>query len=64
MLTKSYGRPAANIRLTSILRGTPHHVTIPVHDPLKVGTLVGILSEIASYLEIDRDKLHKDLFEK
>lgn len=54
----------SHIRLTSTLRGTPHHVTIPALDPLKVGTLAGILSEIASYLEIDRDKFHKELFEK
>ena len=52
----------SHIRLTSTLRGTTHHVT-PAHGPLRVGTREGILSEIASYLKIDRDKLHKELFE-
>jgi len=52
----------SHIRLTSTYRGTPHHVTIPAHDPLKVGTLAGIFLEIASYLEIDRDQLYKEIF--
>ena len=53
-----------HIRLISAVRGTPHHITIPAHDPLKVGTLAGILAEVANYLEIDRTTLHKELFEK
>lgn len=52
----------SHMRLRSMLRGIPHHVTIPAHDPLKVGTLAGILSEVAGYLEIDRTKLDKELF--
>lgn len=68
-LLRRYGyelvrQTGSHIRLTSTLRGTPHHVTIPAHDPIKVGTLAGILSEIAIYVEIDRAKLHKELFEK
>lgn len=68
-LLRRYGyevvrQTGSHIRLTSTLRGTPHHVTIPAHDPIKVGTLAGILSEIATYVEIDRAKLHKELFEK
>jgi len=51
------------MRLKSTFRGTPHPITIPAHDPLKVGTLAGILSEVAGYLEIDRIKLEKELFE-
>jgi predicted RNA binding protein YcfA (HicA-like mRNA interferase family) len=53
----------SHMRLRSSFRGQPHNVTIPAHDPLKVGTLAGILSEIAGYLEIDRPKLDKELFE-
>ena len=40
-----------------------HHVTIPAHDPLKIGTLAAILTEIASHLKVDRDELLKRLFE-
>ncbi len=40
-----------------------HHITIPAHDPLKIGTLAAILTEIASHLKVDRDELLKRLFE-
>jgi len=36
---------------------TEHRVTIPSHDPLKVGTLNGILKDIAVHLGISRDEL-------
>ena len=68
-LLRRYGhevtrQSGSHIRLTSNLHGMKHHVTIPAHDAIKVGTLAGILSEIASYLELDRTTLHKELFEK
>jgi len=47
----------SHIRLTSTIKGTEHRITIPAHKPLKVGTLGSILSEVASYLEIDRNAL-------
>lgn len=50
------------MRLTSSDRGIEHQVTIPTHRHLKVGTLAGILSEIAEYLELDRDELAEKLF--
>ncbi len=40
-----------------------HHVTIPAHDPLKIGTLAAILTDIASHLKIDRDELLRRLFD-
>ena len=51
----------SHVRLTT---DTPsqHHVTIPAHDPLKVGTLAAILSEIAGHLKISRDDLLQKLF--
>ena len=39
-----------------------HHVTIPAHDPLKVGTLAAILGEVAANLGLDRDELLRQLF--
>lgn len=54
----------SHIRLTSSMRGTEHHITIPRHNPLKVGTLNGILKDVASYLEIDRQQFIIDLFKK
>lgn len=36
------------MRLTT-LEGGEHRVTIPRHDPLRVGTLAGILGEVAAH---------------
>ena len=52
----------SHIRLTSKTKGTEHHVTIPAHSPLKVGTLSAILADVAAYLEIDRTALAEDFF--
>ena len=52
----------SHIRLTSIIKGTEHHLTIPRHKPLKVGTLSSILNDIATYLEMDKRSLVTELF--
>jgi predicted RNA binding protein YcfA (HicA-like mRNA interferase family) len=52
----------SHMRLTSKSRGTEHHVTIPAHDPIRVGTLSQILSDVAAYLDISRDELSEKLF--
>jgi hypothetical protein len=48
--------------LTSTIKKAEHHITVPAHNPLKVGTLNGILGEVASYQEIDRKTLIRGLF--
>jgi predicted RNA binding protein YcfA (HicA-like mRNA interferase family) len=68
-ILKEYGyrivrQTGSHIRLTSTIKETEHHITIPAHKPLKIGTLGGILNEVASYLEIDRRKLIEKLFRK
>ena len=46
----------SHIRLTlSVI--PQHHVTVPAHQPLKVGTLAAILDEVAARLELDRAEL-------
>jgi predicted RNA binding protein YcfA (HicA-like mRNA interferase family) len=52
----------SHLRLT-VDSPSQHHVTIPAHDPLKVGTLSGILGDIAAHLKIERDELLRRLFE-
>ena len=52
----------SHMRLTSILKGTEHHVTIPAHDPLRIGTFSQILSDVSAYLGMDRDALLRALF--
>jgi len=46
----------SHLRLTTEQQGE-HHVTIPNHSPLKVGTLSGILNEISEHLGISRNEL-------
>ena len=43
----------SHIRLTTQANGE-HHLTIPLHRPLRVGTLAGILGEVAVHVGIDR----------
>ena len=52
----------SHIRLTSIIKGTEHHLTIPRHKTLKVGTLSGIVNDIATHLEMDKKSLLEELF--
>ncbi|WP_456465656.1 type II toxin-antitoxin system HicA family toxin [Persephonella sp.] len=64
---KKYGytitrQTGSHIRLSSNYMGYEHHITIPEHNPLKVGTLNAILVEISSYLKIDKKKLINELF--
>lgn len=40
-----------------------HHVTIPAHDPLKVGTLAAILNDVANHMKVERDALLHRLFD-
>ncbi|WP_414752771.1 type II toxin-antitoxin system HicA family toxin [Anabaena sp. CCY 9910] len=51
----------SHIRLTTQLNGE-HHVTVPAHDPLKVGTLNAILRDVAEHLSLSRDELLSQLF--
>lgn len=46
----------SHVRVTTNENGT-HHVTIPNHDPLRIGTLASILDDTAEHFQIDRDKL-------
>ncbi|TAK66178.1 MAG: type II toxin-antitoxin system HicA family toxin [Betaproteobacteria bacterium] len=51
----------SHLRLTSI-SPSEHHVTIPLHDPLRIGTLAAILADVAAHQEISRDDLLERLF--
>lgn len=64
---KKYGyivtrQVGSHIRLTSETKGSTHSITIPNHNPIKIGTLNNILKDIADYLEMDKSKLVKTLF--
>lgn len=51
----------SHIRLTSTVQGE-HHISLPNHDPLKVGTLAAILASVAAHHGINRDELLHKLF--
>ena len=66
-LLRRYGyevtrQTGSHLRLTSTLKGAEHHITIPRHKQLKVGTLNAILSDAADYLEMSREELAEQLF--
>jgi predicted RNA binding protein YcfA (HicA-like mRNA interferase family) len=52
----------SHIRVTSKFKGIEHHVTIPAHRQLKIGTLAEILGDVASYLDLTREELTERLF--
>ena len=50
----------SHMRLTT-QQGGEHHVTIPRHSPLRVGTLNAILKNVAQHLGLERDELLAEL---
>ncbi len=52
----------SHIRLTT-LHGGEHHVTVPAHAPIKVGTLNAILRDVADHAKLSRDELLRVLFQ-
>ena len=46
----------SHIRLTSTCEGE-HHVTIPAHDPLKLGTLAAIVADIAQQRKVSKEHI-------
>jgi predicted RNA binding protein YcfA (HicA-like mRNA interferase family) len=51
----------SHIRLTTQTNGE-HHITIPNHSPIKIGTLSGILRDIETHFHLTRDELINRLF--
>jgi predicted RNA binding protein YcfA (HicA-like mRNA interferase family) len=49
-----------HVQMTTHKNGE-HHVTIPLHKPVKIGTLAAILDSVASHLQVQRTQLLKDM---
>ena len=67
LLGRRYGyritrQRGSHLRLASAYRGYAHHVTIPNHSPLKLGTLRGVLGAVAEYLGMEPERLATELF--
>lgn len=52
----------SHARLTTKEHGE-HHITIPLHKSLRVGTLSGILRDVAKHFDLSREGLVTRLFE-
>ena len=52
----------SHIRLTCT-HPFEHHLTVPNHDPLRVGTLSSILNEVAATHTMTREQLIEKLFD-
>jgi len=64
-LLRRYGytmtrQAGSHMRLTT-QQGGEHHVTIPRHSSLRVGTLNNVLKDVAEHLGMERDRLIEDL---
>jgi len=53
MVTRQRGD---HLRLTTQREGE-HHVSIPLHDALRIGTLANILSDVGDHFSLSRDAL-------
>jgi len=51
----------SHVRLTRHSASGDHHITIPLHKPLRVGTLNNILNDVARHLELSKDDLIQKL---
>ena len=58
VLTRQKG---SHVRLSTDAHGQ-HHITIPLHDPLRVGTLNAILKDVAEHAGLTRDEVAETLF--
>jgi predicted RNA binding protein YcfA (HicA-like mRNA interferase family) len=51
----------SHMRLTTA-RPSEHHVTVPRHESLKLGSLNGILRDVAQHLKITKEELVRRLW--
>ena len=51
----------SHIRITTSANGE-HHVTIPNHNPIKLGTLSSIIGDVAVHFNKTKEEIAKDLF--
>jgi predicted RNA binding protein YcfA (HicA-like mRNA interferase family) len=63
---KPYGyeisrQSGSHIRLSTTKNGE-HHITIPNHSPLKIGTLSSIIADIATHFEKTKQELLNEIF--
>ncbi len=55
------GQSGRHIRLSTEKNGQ-HHITIPNHDPIKIGTLSAILVDIATHFNKTKEDVIVEIF--
>lgn len=66
LLLKRYGyevhrQKGSHIRLITLLEGE-HHITVPNHSSIKIGTLSGIISDVAAHFNKSKEEIINELF--
>ena len=56
-----FTRQSGSHRRLTTQTGGQHHLTIPAHDPLKLGTLRAILGEVAAHHRLTVDNVLQQL---
>jgi predicted RNA binding protein YcfA (HicA-like mRNA interferase family) len=51
----------SHLRLTTYEHGE-HHLTIPLHSPLRIGTLAASLADVRMHFKLTREQLLDKLF--
>jgi predicted RNA binding protein YcfA (HicA-like mRNA interferase family) len=51
----------SHIRLTTTQKGE-HHITIPNHDPLRIGTFSSIINDVAEHFGKTKQEIINELF--
>ena len=67
VLRRRYGyrlvrQRGSHMTLTRIGGGASHSVTVPRHRFLRVGTLSGIVADVAAHLGMTQDDVRRELF--
>jgi predicted RNA binding protein YcfA (HicA-like mRNA interferase family) len=65
-LLKIYGyetvsQKGSHIKITT-LKGGEHHLAIPNHDPIKIGTLNGIVRQVSEHIGKSKEDVFQELF--
>lgn len=58
---KQTRQAGSHVRLT-LPEQPEHHITVPLHSPLRIGTLAAVLDDVAARLGVDRATLLERLF--
>ncbi len=65
-LLKKFGyqitrQKGSHIRVSTTLQGE-HHITIPKHDPIRLGTLSSIISAVAIHFKKTKEEIAGEIF--